>query len=266
MGRGLIFDIRRYSVHDGPGIRTTVFFKGCPLNCPWCHNPESILPQPQKISRCLTLNGRSRMVQEDLGRWVEVEEVMEEVLKDRLFYEESQGGVTCSGGEPLSQPAFLKKLILRCAEAGLHTAVDTSGYAPRESFLEIAGITDVLLCDIKTINRQKHIDYTGADNAPIIQNLMALPAGKPEVYIRIPVIPGFNSTMEDMIGIRDVIGKIKARVVRIDLLPFHRLGRQKYEALGMAIPPAFGPSTSQSEMETLMQVFSDVGYSAKTGG
>lgn len=266
MGKGLIFDIRRYSVHDGPGIRTTVFFKGCPLNCPWCHNPESILPQPQKISRCLTLNGRSRMVQKDLGRWVEVEEVMEEVLKDRLFYEESQGGVTCSGGEPLSQPAFLKKLILKCAEAGLQSTVDTSGYAPRESFLEIAGITDVLLYDIKSINRQKHIDYTGVDNAPIIENLMALPTGKPEVYIRIPVIPGFNNTMEDMIGIRDVIGKVKARVVRIDLLPFHRLGRQKYEALGMASPPAFEPEPVQDTIDQFMQVFSTARYIVKKGG
>lgn len=266
MEKGLIFDIRRYSVHDGPGIRTTVFFKGCPLNCLWCHNPESIMPQPQIIHRCRTLNGKSRMVGEEIGRWVDTEQVLREVLKDRLFFEESKGGVTFSGGEPLAQPEFLNALILKCAEAGLHTAVDTSGHAPRETFREIAGIADVLLFDIKSADKRKHLEQTGVDNSLIIQNLMELGVDGPEIYFRIPVIPGFNNTVKDMKLILDLIGRVRARVMRIDLLPFHRLGRHKYEALGMAAPPEFGKEADAGALEQMMHVFSDAGFPVKKGG
>ncbi len=264
--RGLIFDIRRYSVHDGPGIRTTVFLKGCPLNCVWCHNPESIMPKPQKIRRCRTLNGKQRMLEEEIGRWVQSGDIMLEVLKDRLFYEESKGGVTFSGGEPLSQPGFLTELLVRCKEEGLHTAVDTSGYATEDTFRKISQLTDVLLFDLKTADKRKHEEYTGVDNTPIIRNLMNLPAEGPEVYIRIPIIPGFNSTTEDMVLHRDIISRVKAPVIRVDLLPFHRLGRQKYEALGMLSPPRFGPETSPIELEKLMQVFAEAGFPVKKGG
>lgn len=266
MGKGLIFDIRRYSVHDGPGIRTTVFFKGCPLNCVWCHNPESILPQPQRIRRCRTLNGRQRILEEEIGRWVESGDIMLEVLKDRLFYEESKGGVTFSGGEPLSQPRFLKELLVRCREEGLHTAVDTSGYAAEESFTKISQLTDVLLFDLKTADKRKHEEYTGVDNALIIRNLMNLPTEGPEVYIRIPVIPGFNSTTKDMALLREIVSRVKTSVARVDLLPFHRLGRQKYEALGMVSPAGFGPEIRPRELEQLMQVFEEAGFSVKKGG
>lgn len=266
MEKGLIFDIRRYSVHDGPGIRTTVFFKGCPLNCLWCHNPESILQQPQSMRRCRTMNGRARVVEEQIGYWTDAGQVLHEVLKDRLFYEESMGGVTFSGGEPLAQPAFLNELVIQCAEAGLHTALDTSGHAPRDTFMEISGNTDMLLFDVKSADRRKHIEFTGVDNDLIIQNLMGLTAGGPEVCVRIPVIPGFNNTVRDMRLILDLIGKVRARVIRIDLLPFHRLGRQKYEALGMSIPPEFGLDTSAEAMEHMMHVFLDAGFAVKKGG
>jgi pyruvate formate lyase activating enzyme len=266
MEKGLIFDIRRYSVHDGPGIRTTVFFKGCPLNCVWCHNPESIMPKPQQISRCRTLNGKQRIMEEEIGRWLRSGDIMLEVLKDRLFYEESNGGVTFSGGEPLSQPGFLTELLVGCREEGLHTAVDTSGYSTEDTFRKISQHADVLLFDLKTADKRKHEEFTGVDNTPIVRNLMNLPADGPEVYIRIPVIPGFNSTIEDMVLLRNIVSRVKAPVIRVDLLPFHRLGRQKYEALGMVSPPGFGPETSTEELEKLMQVFAEAGFSVKKGG
>ncbi len=266
MEKGLIFDIRRYSVHDGPGIRTTVFFKGCPLNCVWCHNPESILPQPQKSRRCRTLNGKQRILEEEIGRWVGSRDILPEVLKDRLFYEESKGGVTFSGGEPLGQPGFLTELLVRCREEGLHTAIDTSGYALEDTFSKVTQHTDVLLFDLKTADKRKHEEYTGVDNALIIRNLMNLPADGPEVYIRIPVIPGVNNTTRDMVLLREIVSRVKTRLIRVDLLPFHRLGRQKYEALGMVSPAGFGPETSPKVLEQMMQVFAEAGFPVKKGG
>lgn len=266
MEKALIFDIRRYSVHDGPGIRTTVFLKGCPLNCAWCHNPESILPRPQKISRCRTLNGHSRVIEEEIGRWVDSATIFEEVIKDRIFFEESQGGVTFSGGEPLSQPAFLIEMLKMCTDAGIHTAVDTSGFAPSETFLEVSTHADVLLFDIKSANPARHNAFTGENNNLIISNLLSLPASGPEVFIRIPVIPGFNDTADELERILDIVRRVKAPVARVDLLPFHRLGRQKYEALGMLPPPAFGPEPDQEKMERFMQIFSEAGFGVKRGG
>ncbi len=266
MDKGLIFDIRRYSVHDGPGIRTTVFFKGCPLNCLWCHNPESIGFDPQSIGRVRNLNGRSCMVDEVVGKTATVDDVMREILKDRLFFEESGGGVTFSGGEPLAQPAFLNALLEQCAGAGLHTALDTSGYAPPEVFLQACSRADVLLFDIKSANREKHIRHAGVDNVPLIDNLLALTGDGPCIYIRVPVIPGFNNTLGDMLAIAEIAGRIRARVEGVDLLPFHRLGRQKYEALSMVLPPAYGPDITDGEMDELMHVFSAAGFRVKKGG
>jgi pyruvate formate lyase activating enzyme len=266
MERGLIFDIRRYSVHDGPGIRTTVFLKGCPLNCAWCHNPESILPLPQKISRCRKLNGHARVVEEEIGRWLDSATVFADIIKDRIFFEESQGGVTFSGGEPLTQLAFLIEMLNMCKGSGIHTAVDTSGYAPTALFLEASAHADVLLFDIKSANPTRHNAFTGVDNALIISNMLALPINGPEVFVRIPVIPGFNDSLDDMRQILDIVCKVKAPIARVDLLPFHRLGRQKYEALGMAAPPAFGPEPERDSMEQFMQVFSEAGFGVKLGG
>jgi pyruvate formate lyase activating enzyme len=266
MGKGLIFDIRRYSVHDGPGIRTTVFFKGCPLNCTWCHNPESISPHPQPIHRKLKLNGHETIRQDTIGQWMDGGEVMDILLKDTLFYEESMGGVTFSGGEPLSQPDFLIGLLQACREQGLHTAVDTSGYAPKEVFLEVAGKADLLLFDLKTMDPRDHLTYTGVDNALIAANLLSLPSDGPALYIRIPVIPGVNAGTDHMQAVATLLGKVRAPVVRVDLLPYHRLGRQKYESLGLAEPPVFGPDTTAQEMKALLQVFADSGFLVKQGG
>ena len=262
----MIFDIRRYSVHDGPGIRTTVFLKGCPLNCAWCHNPESILPQPQPIKRSRILNGHTRLVEEEIGRWMDSETVFRELERDRIFFEESGGGVTFSGGEPLSQPDFLIEMLNICSESGMRTAVDTSGYAPVEIFHSVSKHADILLFDIKTTDSAKHNAFTGVDNHLIIANLLSLTADRLTLYIRIPVIPGFNDTTRDMLNILALLKQMKAPIIRVDLLPFHRLGRQKYEALGMQAPPPFGHEPDNEKILEFMKVFSDAGYEVKKGG
>ncbi len=266
MSGGIIFDIRRYSVHDGPGIRTTVFFKGCPLNCLWCHNPESIMLEPQPIKRCRQLNGNKEWVDEMVGRQYSAAEVIEIIGRDLLFFEESGGGVTFSGGEPLLQPAFLLELLSLCREAGIHTAVDTSGHASAEAFKEMAAQTDLLLFDIKTTSNQKHREFTGVGNELILSNFYSLNGKGPAVIVRIPVIPGFNSTFEEMQAIVKVLKSSQARIEAVNLLPYHKLGRQKYEALGMQQPPVFKPENTPEQMQQLMGVFEQAGYKVKVGG
>lgn len=253
-------------MHDGPGIRTTLFFKGCPLNCLWCHNPESIMPNPQPIKRSRQLNGQKEWVDEMVGRPYSAGEVMEVIGRDLLFFEESGGGVTFSGGEPLHQPAFLLELLALCREAGIHTAMDTSGHAPGKTFKEVAANTDLLLFDIKSTDNQKHETFTGVGNKLIINNFHSLNGKGPAVIIRIPVIPGFNSTVEDMQAIIKVLKSSQARIEAINLLPYHRLGRQKYEALGMQQPPVFKPETTPEQMQMLMSVFEEAGFKVKDGG
>jgi len=266
MSSGILFDLRRYSVHDGPGIRTTVFFKGCPLNCLWCHNPESILPEPQPIKRCQQLNGQKEWIQEMVGRPYSAGEVMEVIGRDLLFFEESGGGVTFSGGEPLQQLGFLLELLALCREAGIHTTVDTSGHASAEAFKEVAALTDLLLFDIKTTDNKKHEEFIGVGNKLVISNFKSLNGKGPAVIVRIPVIPGFNSTLEEMQAISNLLKSSQARIEAVNLLPYHHLGRQKYEALGMQQPPALKPETTPEQMKELMKVLEEAGFKVKQGG
>ncbi|TVR72922.1 MAG: glycyl-radical enzyme activating protein [Marinilabiliales bacterium] len=266
MTNGLVFDIRRYSVHDGPGIRTTVFFKGCPMKCTWCHNPEGISPEQQEITRTRRLNGKSKNYQDAVGRLMTPAEVMADVIKDQIFYEESGGGVTFSGGEPLMQYEFLMSLLLLCRGRGLHTAVDTSGHAPPDQFNRVAENTDLMLYDLKTADAGKHSSFTGQDNSLIIANLEALDGAGPRVIIRIPLIPDFNCTVKDMEGLRDLISATEARVARIDLLPWHRLGNEKYKKLGMVPPATTEKVTDGEQTNMLKEVFTRSGYNVKIGG
>ncbi len=266
MEKGVVFDIRRYAVHDGPGIRTTVFFKGCPLRCQWCHNPEGILTIPQSMKRSRTVDGKENHYVEKVGRMVTSVEVMDTLLRDRLFYEESDGGVTFSGGEPMMQPDFLLELLDLCSEEGLHTAIDTSGYTNETGFLKIAHKAQLLLYDLKTTNTRLHRQYTGVSNELIWSNLSQLSPDGPAVIIRIPVVSGFNNTKSDMALIRDEILKLNARIQGVDILPYHRLGRQKYEALGMEEPPSFLPAPTEDEINAHILVFLEAGLNAKQGG
>ena len=176
--KGVIFDIKRFAVHDGPGIRTTVFLQGCPLGCWWCHNPEG--------------------QRNNAGNKVSVAEVMDEVIKDSIFYEESNGGVTFSGGEPLHQSGFLSELLKGCKKEGFHTCVDTSGYATKESIDLIMDDTDLFLFDLKHTDDTVHRKYTGVSNSCIIDNLKYLAGKKKEIILRFPVIPGINDSTDNI--------------------------------------------------------------------
>lgn len=265
MAGGFIFNIQRYAIHDGPGIRTTVFLKGCPLNCIWCHNPEGISPNLQHIKRYRLLNGCREWVEETVGRNIEASEVLEIVGQDQIFYEESGGGVTFSGGEPLQQPDFLLEMLNLCKKACIHTAVDTSGYAPKEVFLKVAANTDLLLFDIKTTDPLRHNEFAGAGNEHILENLRALNGNGPSVHIRIPVIPGFNNNREEMEEICKILLTVKAKIEIINLLPYHTFGRNKYEGLGLQEPPAFEPETTSVQMKEFLGVFEIAGFLVKMG-
>ena len=207
MKKAIIFDIRRFCVHDGQGIRTTVFFKGCPLSCWWCHNPESRDLHAEKSVKHLALDGQSFEREETTGKWMTVAEVMAEVLQDRIFYDESGGGVTFSGGEPMLQEAFLADTLKECRKQGIHTTLDTSGYASQDAMAEIAGLVDLFLYDVKIINEDLHIKYTGVSNKQILENLKFLYTSGNNVILRFPVIPGITDTNENIRDMKEFINK-----------------------------------------------------------
>lgn len=216
---GLIFNIQRFSLHDGPGIRTTVFLKGCPMNCSWCHNPEGKAPEPEK-------NGESIV-----GRGYTVSGLLEIIMKDRAFYDESHGGVTFSGGEPLSQWQFLLEILDKCRSAGIHTTIDTSGYAGKEIIKAIAGKADLLLYDLKLIDPVEHLRHTGVSNREILQNLKFLLTKGQNLRLRFPLIPGITTTDENLKLMAKFIGTLKTKPP-LDLLPYHRHAFAKHKRMG----------------------------------
>lgn len=222
--KGRIFDIQRYSIHDGHGIRTIVFLKGCVLRCRWCCNPES---QEYKI-QTMMVQGKPKTI----GRDVTVEEVMQEVEKDRAYYRRSGGGLTLSGGESLCQPEFARDLLRAAKEAGITTAMESMACAKWEVIEDILPYLDQYLMDIKHINPEKHKEFTGRSNELMLENARKVAAsGMTELSIRVPVIPTFNDTPEEIRDIARFADKLPG-VKRIHLLPYHRLGQDKYDGLG----------------------------------
>ena len=221
---GIVFDIKRGGVKDGPGIRTSVFLKGCPLRCAWCHNPES---QASEIQRAVTTD-------EVCGREMSVDEVMGEVLRDAVFYRTSGGGVTFTGGEPMLQFDFLKELCAAARAAGLHVAVDTSGYAPWERFAELLPLVDLFLYDLKCMDSARHAKLTGVPNELILENLTALDAAGAKTWIRCPVVPGLNDSDEDLLAVRNFVARMR-HVEKVDMLPYHPIGLEKYAKFGMEV-------------------------------
>lgn len=270
MTEGIIFDIQRYSIHDGPGIRTVVFFKGCPLRCAWCSNPEGQQAAPaieffaahcQRCGHCLevcpqaaingdldcapvgkldrtacNLCGRcteacAHAALKVSGRTVTAADVLAEVKKDRGFYRKSGGGVTLSGGEPLAQPAFAAEILRRCGDANIHTAVETCGYASEDVFRRVVDAADLVLFDLKHMDPAAHAQGTGVSNGPVLANLEQLVRwGKP-VLARVPLIPGWNDGPGNLSAVAALLAHLGIRDVH--LMPFHQLGKDKYRRLGM---------------------------------
>lgn len=257
--KGRIFDIQRYSIHDGNGIRTIVFLKGCVLRCHWCCNPES---QSYEI-QTMMVQGRPKIV----GRDVTVEEVMEIVEKDRAYYRRTGGGITLSGGESLCQPEFSTALLKAAKESGISTAMESMGCAEWEIIDGLLPYLDQYLLDIKHMNPRKHKEYTGRSNELMLENAMKIArSGKTELSIRIPVIPGFNDTTEE---IRDIAAYTKQlpNVKRIHLLPYHRLGQDKYEGLGRTYLMGDVPPPENNKMEELLKTAGEIsGIECQIGG
>jgi pyruvate formate lyase activating enzyme len=292
---GLVFNIQRYSLQDGPGIRTTVFLKGCPLACAWCQNPESRSPEPEVViveSRCVrcgecstVCGGLAKEGTETaecslcgacvrvcpagarwlLGKRMQVEEVVAEVVMDRVFYEDSGGGATISGGEPLLQGVFVNALLDGCRLRGIHTALDTCGYAPRKDLLETAMRADLVLYDIKMMDEERHRAFTGVSNRLILENLEALSRIHPAIWIRIPVIPGLNDDLGEVERIAEFAASLPG-VRQVNLLPYHEGGRYKLARLGLEATLEPMPPPGDEEMERMAMIFRSRGLNTKTGG
>lgn len=254
--KGRIFDIQRFSVHDGPGIRTIVFLKGCFLRCRWCCNPESQEFQIQQ----LTLNGKTKTC----GRDVTVEEVMEIVEKDRPFYSRSGGGLTLSGGESLGQPDFAVSLLRAAKERGINTAMESTAFADYEIIKRYLPYLDVYLMDIKHMNSEKHKAFTTQSNELILENAKKLAKDANRLIIRTPVIPTFNATKEE---IRDIARFAKSIGVKeMHILPYHRLGKDKYAGIGRSYTLEEIEPPSKELMKELLDVVISEGLKGQIGG
>jgi len=298
---GTVFDIQRFSIHDGPGIRTTVFLKGCPLTCPWCHNPESQRRHPQLLfyankcigcGKCFELcpvsgalvPGAEERIDRELcdncgkctemcyaqaleicGKEMTVEEALTEVEKDRPFYETSDGGMTISGGEPMAQPEFTIELLRAARAAGLHNVLDTSGYGKPEHLKQAAELTDLVLFDIKIFDPEFHKQATGVDNRQILDSLRLLMEMEVPVIFRTPVIPGYTDAREN-IQAAALLAARMANVQELHLMRYHRLGESKWKRLGHEYAlEGVGPPTEEA-MEGLRELAESQGITAKIHG
>ena len=256
-GKGRIFNIQRFSIHDGDGIRTIVFLKGCFLRCKWCCNPES----QSKEVETLIEKGKPKIV----GRDVTVDEIMPEILSDLPYYRRSGGGVTLSGGEMLFQPEFALDLLQACKANGLNTAVESTAFAPFETIKRLLPYIDTFLMDIKHVDGEKHKRFTGVDNALILENARKIAISGTHLIIRTPVIPGFNDTPEEIRAISKFAATLPG-VKEHHLLPYHRLGQDKYAGLGRnyeldGITPPTG-----DKMKYLLSCAEESGLKCRIGG
>jgi len=298
---GTVFDIKRYAIHDGPGIRTTIFLKGCPLKCLWCHNPESWIQKPElhlRDSRCIgcgkciqvcankaitTKNGKIvtdsakcnhcgscadvclAAAREMIGKTFTVNDLMKEIEKDLIFFDESGGGVTFSGGEPLNQPEFLLQLLKQSKLREIHTALDTTCHADQNLIKEIAPYTDLFLCDLKHMQTHRHKELTGVGSEIILQNIACLSALDKPIIIRIPLIPGLNDDEENIEATGRYVLSLKG-VMRIDLLPYHSGGREKTNRLLSNIEIIESQTQSEQQLNKIADQLRRLGLEVKIGG
>jgi len=298
---GLVFNVQKYSLHDGPGIRTTVFLKGCPLECAWCHNPEGISPECELAvmgSRCIACGECRRACPQAqgvtggealpariehcercgacveacptggrqlIGQKLLVSQLVETIEQDRVFYEDSGGGVTFSGGEPLDQFEFLREALQACRDRHVHTVVDTCGFAREAELLAVAPLTGLFLYDLKMMDDAKHRQYTGVSNVRILSNLQALGAAHEQIWIRVPVIPGINDGERELEGLARFVAGIPS-VRQVNLLPYHRNGQTKARRLGRTSSLAGVEPPSAESMSRAANIFSSFGLAARIGG
>ncbi|MFX1451911.1 MAG: glycyl-radical enzyme activating protein [Promethearchaeota archaeon] len=297
---GTIFNIQRYCIHDGPGIRTLVFFKGCPLRCLWCSNPESQELSPEILfssNKCIgcgkcaevcpenaIIKSTDKRINRDkcnlclkcietcyaealevAGKKMTLEEVVKEVEKDRPFYEKSNGGITVSGGEPLMQPKFLKALLKECKSRGINTAIETCGYANWSTFEEILEYLDLILMDLKHINTDSHKELTGKSNEIILENIKKISELKKPIIIRYPLIPGYNDSIETVNKIGKFVQNLEG-VNEINIIPFHRLGESKYEKLDREWTMHEVEPPTTERLEEIKKILESYGLKVKIGG
>jgi len=300
----VVFNIQKFSIHDGPGIRTTVFFKGCPLDCKWCHNPESKRSDIEMIvdyekciacKRCVYICKKNAIeidldsetykfkhnqvecnwcgecvyncvsnAREIIGNINTVDEVFDEIMKDKVFYDSSGGGVTLSGGEPLMQSEFIYKLLLKLKEANIHTAIDTSGFVNFSVFERIVPYTDLFLYDIKTINDEDHKKYIGVSNKLIIENLLKLNNIHNNINIRLVIIEGVNANIAHINGVLNLLKETK--IQDINLLPYHDISGNKYKKLGLKYDGSDFSVPSDNKMNEYKNLIEQKGFNVKIGG
>ena len=263
--KGLIYDIKRFALHDGPGIRTTVFFKGCPLDCWWCHNPESQNPCIETSTKTDFIEGKRLESVEETGYYISPDDLLREIQKDRAFMDESGGGVTFSGGEPFMQPAFLDEILKLCRQEGIHIALDTSGFVNHSLFRNTADSIDLFLFDIKHIDEDQHRKYTSVSNRLIFKNLDFLHISGKEVIIRFPLVPGINDG-EHIPGLIDFLTRKYPDFRQVHILPYHNIASHKYERFllqdrmkGTLVPEA-------GEVKKVAGLFRESGFEIKIGG
>ena len=298
----LIFDIRRYSINDGPGIRITIFMKGCPLRCAWCHNPESQSPKVQKLytaSKCIGAQDCIEVCPENAltltpggivtdgekctlcglcadacpskaiemsGKSYSAEELLKIIERERIHIDQSGGGVTFSGGEPLMHPEFLIKMLDACGEKGLHRAVDTCGFVPAKTLLEVAKRTDLFLFDLKLMDPVQHKKWTGADNQLILKNLKLLAETGANINIRIPFIKNVNTNENEVRKMAEFVSALPGKKPVINLLPYHNIATGKYKKLEMDYNAGEMDEPSEEEQNQAIEIFQQFGIAVEIGG
>jgi pyruvate formate lyase activating enzyme len=302
MKQPLIFDIRRYSINDGPGIRITIFIKGCPLRCTWCHNPESQSPKVQKLYTARKCIGAQDCIEvcpenalaltpegivtdsekctlcglcadacptkaiEMSGKLYQVEELLKIIEKERPHIDQSGGGVTFSGGEPLLNPEFLIKMLDACGEKGLHRAVDTCGFAPAETLLEVAKRTDLFLFDLKLMDPAMHKKWTGVDNRLILKNLKLLAESGANINIRVPFIKNVNTSEEEILKMAELISSLPGEKPMVNLLPYHNIATGKYQKLEIEYNADEMDEPSEEEIQKATEIFNSFNLEVEVGG
>jgi len=302
--KGLVYSIQRYSIHDGPGIRTLIFFKGCQLKCPWCSNPESqhtckeIAFSASKCRGCgkcaqvcpldaIDLQAQYRIDRNKcnlcglcvrycpyeaytiFGKWMTVDELVLEAEKDRPFYRKSNGGITVSGGEPTLQHEFVKELFKECKKRGLNIAIESHGYAEWKVFESLAPYVDLFQIDIKHMDSDLHKKVIGVPNQQILSNILGIAFdAKEKVAVRIPLIPGFNDTIENFHAVAEFAQKVNSsgNLTVVHILPYHSMGQSKYESLAREYSMAGTKPPSFDSIEKFLQVFESYGLPAQQGG